>query len=364
MTTVRERIAGSMFGLAYGDALGKPTEFLKLAEIVREYGPGGPSDLPEPALVTDDTQMALAVGEGLVEVLGAGEQGTQGALTQAALAPVWTRRFVQWAYSSDNNRAPGMTCLRACGDLADGKPWLRATIPGSKGCGANMRVTPIGLVAGLSSSTRAGAAQLQAALTHGHPTGLAASELTTFATWWLLEGMAPADLPAALRDRANAQREVYHPAWLGDLWQRSHDASPEVFMARGWDECLAVLDRLDAAVRAGDLETDPCDATGEGWIAEEALATGLLCFLLHPDDPRAALSRAAATRGDSDSIAALTGAFAGAALGAQAFPAGWRERIEYADRLEAVAEAFGAGFEDGGSDGGSGGMGSGGGSAR
>lgn len=335
MTTVHTGVSGSLFGLAYGDALGKPTEFLKLADINRRFGPGGPSDLPEPALVTDDTQMALAVGEGLVEVL---ETGT--ALTAEALASVWSRRFVLWAFSSENNRAPGMTCLRACGELAEGKPWVSATIPGSKGCGANMRVTPIGLIRRLSSSTRAGAAQLQAALTHGHPTGLAASELTAFATWWLLEGMEPADVQAALRDRAVLQREVYHHAWLGDLWKRSHDASPEAFMARGWDECIAVLDRLEAALTAADRGSDPCDATGEGWIAEEALATGLLCFLLFPDDPHAALRRAACTRGDSDSIAALTGAFAGAALGIDAFPAGWRERIEYADRLSAVASGL------------------------
>ena len=321
-----------MFGLAYGDALGKPTEFLKLADIDRRFGSAGPSDLPEPALVTDDTQMALAVGEGVVEVLETGA-----ALSTEALAPVWTRRFVLWAHSPENNRAPGMTCLRACGNLAEDEPWVRATIPGSKGCGANMRVTPIGLVGRLSSSTRAGAAQLQAALTHGHPTGLAASELTAFATWWLLEGMDPADLPSALRDRALRQREVYHHGWLGELWSRSHDKSPEAFMARGWDECLGVLDRLDAAIAADDRDSDPCDATGEGWIAEEALATALLCFLLFRDDPHAALRRAARTRGDSDSIAALTGAFAGAALGLEAFPSGWRERIEYADRLEAVA---------------------------
>lgn len=335
MTTVHAGVSGSLFGLAYGDALGKPTEFLKLADITHRFGPGGPSDLPEPALVTDDTQMALAVGEGLAEVLKTGT-----ALTAEALTSVWTRRFVLWAHSPENNRAPGMTCLRACGGLAEGKPWVDATIPGSKGCGANMRVTPVGLIRRLSSSTRAGAAQLQAALTHGHPTGLAASELTAFATWWLLEGMEPTDVTAALRDRAVQQREVYHHGWLGNLWRRSHDASPEAFMARGWDECIGVLDQLEAAVAAGDRDSDPCDATGEGWIAEEALATGLLCFLLFPDDPYAALRRAACTRGDSDSIAALTGAFAGAALGVDAFPAGWRDRIEYADRLNAVASGL------------------------
>jgi ADP-ribosylglycohydrolase len=328
-------IEGSLFGLAYGDALGKDTEFASVAEIQRRYGPEGPSDLPEPALVTDDTQMALAVGEGLVEVSG-------GPLTADALAPVWSRRFVEWAHSPDNNRAPGMTCLRACAGLSDGKPWVRATQPGSKGCGANMRVTPVGLVDGISSSTRAGAAQLQAAMTHGHPTGLAASELTAYATWWLLGGMRPEDLPDALRARAHEQREVYHYAWLGELWKRSRDGSAESYMVRGWDECLGVLDRLDAALRVGDRESDPCQATGEGWIAEEALATALLCFLLFPDDPHAALRRAATTSGDSDSIAALAGAFAGAAYGVDAFPAGWRARVEYADRLDAVATGLAA----------------------
>ena len=329
-------VQGSLFGLAYGDALGKPTEFLAVAEIIRNFGPEGPSELPEPALVTDDTQMALAVGEGLVEVPAGG------ALTAEALAGTWSRRFVEWAGSPENNRAPGMTCLRACGELADGKPWVEAAQMGSKGCGANMRVTPVGLVPGISSSTRAGAAQLQAALTHGHPTGLAASELTAYATWWLLGGMAPADLPAALRERALEQREVYHHGWLGELWRRSHDSSPERFISRGWDECLGVLDRLDAALADPDPASDPCDATGAGWIAEEALATALLCFLLFPDDPARVLSRAATTSGDSDSIAALAGAFAGAAHGLDAFPAGWSERIEYRDRLDAVARGFAA----------------------
>lgn len=342
MTVVGSRLAGSLFGLAYGDALGKETEFLSVAEIQRRYGPDGPSELPEPAVVTDDTQMALAVGEGLVEVLG--DDAYPRALTAEALAPVWSRRFVEWAHSPDNNRAPGMTCLRACGWLAAGKPWVEATIPESKGCGANMRVTPVGLVAGLSSSTRAGAAQLQAALTHGHPTGLAASELTAYATWWLLGGMQPRDLVGALRARAEQQREVYHEAWLGDLWKRGGSRSPEVFMARGWEDCLSILTRLEQAIEAGDRVTDPCLATGEGWIAEEALATALLCFVLFPDDPLATLRRAATTCGDSDSIAALAGAFAGAAYGIEAFPAAWRERIEYADRLEAVAAGLAAGF--------------------
>ena len=322
-------VAGSLFGLAYGDALGKPTEFRSVPEIIATYGPHGPRDLARPiALVTDDTQMALAVADGLAAALDTGLP-----LSAATLERPVRGRFLWWWQSPNNNRAPGRTCMDACAAMAGGATWLEASIIGSKGCGANMRVTPIALPPGLDDDTRAGAAQLQAALTHGHPTALAASELTMFAVRWVLDGAALADVPVLLRERARSQREIYREEWLGSLWERSHDPSATEFIARGWDDCLGVLDRLDAALAAPDGDADPCLATGAGWIAEEALATAVHCALLFPDDPVAALSRAATTSGDSDSIAALTGAIIGAAHGEAGWPADWPERIEYADEL-------------------------------
>ncbi|ROP30998.1 ADP-ribosylglycohydrolase [Couchioplanes caeruleus] len=324
--------SGSLFGLAYGDALGKPTEFQTYESIVARYGPGGPRDLEgDPALVTDDTQMMLAVGEALVEA---------DAITPDAYEPVLRRAFLDWAASPDNNRAPGMTCLRACADLTDGRPWQRASQLHSKGCGANMRVTPLGLIPGLTEDQRAGAAQLQAGLTHGHATGLAASEATAFAVLWLADGLDPQELVGALRDRCNAQRGTYREEWLGDLWQRPGVDSPAQFIAEGWDETDAALARVEAALRRGTLEGDPCLATGEGWVAEEALATALYCYLISPEEPVAVLGRGAATSGDSDSIACLAGAFAGAALGMAAWPDEWQHRIEYAQRLRALGDAW------------------------
>ncbi|MFC7547521.1 ADP-ribosylglycohydrolase family protein [Plantactinospora sp. GCM10030261] len=326
------RASGSLFGLAYGDALGKPTEFLQIDEIVRRYGPTGPRRLDgDPALVTDDTQMALAVGWALREAPAA---------TSPVLEPLLRDRFVAWSVSPENNRAPGMTCLRACAALSEGLPWQQATVAGSKGCGANMRVTPVGLVPGWDLDTLAGVAQLQAGLTHGHPTALAASELTAYAVRVLRDGAAPAELPALLRARALDQRRTYRAEWLGDLWQRPGVSDPVEFISRGWAECLGALDRLDAALAEPDDRGDPCRATGEGWIAEEALATALLCTLRHADDPVAALARAATTSGDSDSIAALAGAFLGAAHGMAGWPAGWADQIEYADQLAALGAAW------------------------
>ncbi|MGB1217524.1 MAG: ADP-ribosylglycohydrolase family protein, partial [Saprospiraceae bacterium] len=89
-----------------------------------------------------------------------------------------------------------------------------------------------------------------------------------------------------------------------------------------------------------DFETDPCLQTGEGWIAEEAFATALLCFLLYPNNAVDCLRRAANTSGDSDSIACIAGAMSGAYLGIDAFPKDWIERIEYQETLEEMVTYF------------------------
>jgi ADP-ribosylglycohydrolase len=61
-----DRVAGCLSGLAFGDALGAPAEFLSVAEILTRRPPAGPADLTgHPARATDDTRMALAVGDAL-----------------------------------------------------------------------------------------------------------------------------------------------------------------------------------------------------------------------------------------------------------------------------------------------------------
>lgn len=331
MTT--KRASGCLFGMAFGDALGFKTEFLSVSEIVAQFPPNGPQE-PEghPALVTDDTQMGLAVGEALLAAPTPYAPDTlEGPLREA---------FVTWAYSPDNNRAPGMTCMTACSRLHTGMLWTEATVKNSKGCGANMRVQAVGVLPNISQGTRAAVAQFQAALTHGHPTALAASDLTAAAIAFLIGGATARDLPKTLREYALSQREIYHGDWLGTLWQRPMTDTPEQFISRGWDECLGSLAALDVALENGDKLSDPCTITGAGWVAEEALATGLLCFLLFPDDPAAAIRRAVVSSGDSDSIACLTSAFAGAYHGLNAWPADWAARIEYRDRLTRLGAAW------------------------
>ena len=96
--------------------------------------------------------------------------------------------------------------------------------------------------------TRGAIAQFQAALTHGHPTALAAADLTAAAIVDLAAGGDVTELTQRLRDYCESQRTVYHADWLGNLWRRPDVDSPQEFIACGWDDCLAMLDRVDLAL--------------------------------------------------------------------------------------------------------------------
>lgn len=325
----RNTIRGTLFGVAFGDALGAETEFLTVEEILHKWPPTGPTGLyGTPSLVTDDTQMTIAVGNALTS------EGLNREYTPQKMEPLLRTEFVNWSRSPDNNRAPGLTCMGSCNRLAHEMQWQQATDRHSKGCGANMRVVPCAFT---PPEICGPLAQFQAALTHAHPTALAASDITAFIIAQLASGLQPAQLLDNILDYIQVRRSVYETEWLGKLWQLSDAHSPEEFIEVGWDECLNVIQNVGSAIAIYDGLSDPCLLTGEGWIAEEAMGTALLCFLTYPNNPVQAISRAAVTCGDSDSIACLAGAFAGAYLGDAAWPAEWYHQIEYAGKLEAIA---------------------------
>ena len=69
-----DRIRGALYGVAVGDALGGPLEFMSDWQICNTYGRvtdmigGGWLNL-KPGEVTDDTQMTLCVARGILDAL-------------------------------------------------------------------------------------------------------------------------------------------------------------------------------------------------------------------------------------------------------------------------------------------------------
>ena len=305
-TTVRkEQFTGALLGLAVGDALGYPTEFIDREQILRKYGPDGLTDFAAcgghpPGTYTDDTQMSLAVAEGL---LAAETDDIDDLMSRIS------RQFVIWMDSPDNNRAPGNTCMAGCRNLQRGVPWREAGVVHSKGCGSAMRVSAVGLLYHDDLDQLVEIARATALPTHGHPAAR--------------EGAAAAALMVAQAVRGAGPAEMYD-----EIRSRCFGRSPD------FDACLSLVPDM--------LEVAPAEALasgglGEAWIAEEAVASALYCVWRHPDDFRAAVLEAINTDGDSDSIGAIAGSIMGARLGIAAIPGSWVEGVENAAPLQAVA---------------------------
>lgn len=85
---------------------------------------------------------------------------------------------------------------------------------------------------------------------------------------------------------------------------------------------------------------DPSAAVGPGWVAEEAPATALYCFLVVGGDARGSIMRGAHSSEDSDAIAALAGAFAGAKHGSHYWLHERTEVLKYQDRIRALSQLW------------------------
>lgn len=107
---------------------------------------------------------------------------------------------------------------------------------------------------------------------------------------------------------------------------------------RRYVQTIAFQSRLSQLL---DLLRDGGDADelGSGIEARNSVATALYCQLHHPDSFPAAVSAAICLGGDTDTIAAMTGALAGARLGASAIPPRWQQ-VEGAALLQELAAGF------------------------
>jgi ADP-ribosylglycohydrolase len=233
--------------------------------------------------------------------------------------------------------------MAACGMLSKGMDWQDATGITAMGCGANMRIAPIGLHPGLGPRTARDLAQLAAVITHGHPGAVVATALTADAIRAVRQGYSGSALLDLLLGQCEPGMTSYYPHWvLGDLWEQSEYGSPEAYMKAGYQICAAALSKAARALEQGWAgHTDPCSITGQAWTAPEALAGAVLCTAGLWDEPVAVLQRAACSNGDSDSLAAIAGNIRGAAEDVT-WPQDWVDVLEVKPKAELykLAEAL------------------------
>lgn len=294
-----DRARGALLGTFTGDALGMPFEGEEPTAIPERL------DMLEGRLgrgsYTDDTQMAIALGESLLE---------QGGVDEDALG----RAFAE-AYDPERGYGSGTTeVLRLVRSGVPPREAARSALggEGSLGNGAAMRIAPVALVYARDPAALVEAARASALVTHAHPLGVDAAVAQAAATAAGLRGESP--LEAALA------------------------------VATGAD----LRERLEVARGLADAEPAPAQVAerlGNGWSGYESVPAAVYAATAH-DSFEQAVTFAVRCGGDADTIGAMAGAIAGAREGAAAIPARWLEALEDGAKgrshVESLAEQLAA----------------------
>ena len=269
------RAEAAYLGLAIGDALGATVEFMTPREISARYGVhreirGGGWLNVKPGQVTDDTTMALALGEAILA-----EQGAVLALSCARAFDLWMRAK---PIDIGNTVRRNLVAFRRSGN---------PTAPPSEndaGNGAAMRVLPVALaMIGQDDAMVRDAACIQAHVTHNNPVSDAACQFIVLAIQAFVSG-------ASLR---SVYRQCIHP-FITAHPQCSHRAR-----------------RRD---------------NPSGWIVETMQA--VLQSLMHTDNFEDCLVDVVNRGGDADTTGAISGMLAGAYYGREGIPSRWLHALD------------------------------------
>jgi poly(ADP-ribose) glycohydrolase ARH3 len=290
--TLCDRFKGCLLGLAVGDALGGRFEGQTADWIAYRYP--SPEALiaqpPEgPLSYTDDTQMAIGVAETLAEHLE---------IHEGPLCEAFSNNYMPW-------RGYGQGARRVLEAMQEGNDYKAVAAGhfrgGSYGNGAAMRVAPVGVFFHEDLDKVWEQARLSALPTHVHPLGIEGARLLAVA--------AALCLRSESFDRA---------AFFAELLGRCQSDEYRAKLAQAANvESVAALERL-----------------GNGIQALESAPTAIACFALSPNEYATAIARAVLLGGDTDTIAAMTGALAGAFLGAKSIPAHLVQALENIEELK------------------------------
>lgn len=274
-----ERLRGVAVGAAVGDALGMPLEFgprISSRHLVREMQS---KRLPAGSF-TDDTEMALALADSLLERFPLDGESLAG-------------HFLAWYRAGPED--VGIQTASVLRRLAAGEGWQQAAAavqagrPDAAGNGSVMRCWPVALAYHRDPAALIAASELQSQVTHPHPDCTAGAAFVNLTIYHLLQGTAP----RAAIDHACAELPL--PAGLRAVIAAAPGKPREALKNTGW-----VRHTVESAV----------------W------------GLLTTDSFEEAVVQVANLGEDADTAAAVVGALAGAAYGVSAIPARWRAALK------------------------------------
>ncbi len=294
-------LVGCLLGTAVGDALGLACEGLsprrrrKLFPDPARYGllPFGRG------MCSDDTEHTVMLAQSVLECAECAEDEAQARAAMSAFA--WRLRF--WLL-----RLPagiGLATLRAILKL-----WLfipsRWSGVHSAGNGPSMRSALLGIVYAERPERMRAMVRAATRITHTDPKAEQAAWTVALA----------ASRAAALAGRVTTVEFL---------------AACRAGLGAEAAEWLALVERVAASVGRGEATPEFALALGLAngvtGYSFHTVPVALHAWLSHPADYRGAVLAAIECGGDSDTVAAITGAIAGAGSGKDGIPAPWLDRL-------------------------------------
>ena len=294
--TLTDRALGALLGLACGDAVGTTVEF-KLRgtfRLVTDMTGGGPFRL-QPGQWTDDTSMALCLGESLVACDGFDPRDQM-------------ERYVRWfrtGHHSSTGRCfdAGSTVLEALLEFErTGNPFSGSTEANRAGNGSIMRLAPVAIFYRPDREAVDRYSAESSRTTHGAEEAVAGCRI--------LGGILHAALSGLPKDEL--VRSVPAAEWMST--------------------------RLKEIAGGGYQGKSPDEIRGTGHVVD-SLEAALWSFSSTSSFEEAVLT-AANLGDDADTTAAVCGQVAGAHYGAGAIPESWLGRLWEKEKIEAMALAL------------------------
>lgn len=295
MARSEDRVRGALYGVAVGDALGAPLEFMNATQIKQQYGApvremvGGGWLSLAPGETTDDTDMTLAVCEGIMEN------------PSAPIEPIG-RRFVQWVDTQPKD--VGMTCMRS------------------------IQTARANLAAGMDAEAAWDAAGKRTAEENGDRSGGNGALMRTIGT-----ALAYEDAEERAARTTQIAEMTHYDDLSSDICRYYADAVHRFIK----DEQDAGLIPLYTMAGVSEYGFSNC-VNPSGW-APESMECAFFAFITEGDFENALIT-AVNLGGDADTIGAITGGLAGAYYGYNAIPQRWIDALpqDVKARLDAFAE--------------------------
>jgi ADP-ribosylglycohydrolase len=309
------RIAGALAGVAIGDAMGMPSEFMTREQIRDVYGRIDGFCAPHEGhihsgmgagRITDDTEQTLAIIEALER---------HGTITPEVAAGA----YLKWADQCNayESSVLGPSSRKALERLKVGEDPRRTGSSGST-VGAAMRVAPIGIVNSPDLERAAEECYMSCLPTHGVNIAIA--------------GACAVCCGVAAALTAESLEEVIDGALYGARFGEGLGIQwAGALVSARTELALRIVAESSSVAEAEDRLYTTC---GVGMDPTELVSTAIGLCLLHGGDPQSAVSAAANMGGDTDTLASMVGALTGAWRGIDAFPQEWIDTVQEVNALD------------------------------